>query len=71
MTNDEIRSKQKDKLLATEMMRKSLLCQEEKLKFLSLRKEDKACLARVSIPNINISPTIAAPQIIINPDKAP
>lgn len=29
----------RDKLLATEMMGERLLCQEEKLKFLSLRKE--------------------------------
>lgn len=71
MTNGEIRSNQRDKLLATEMMGKRLLCQEEKLKFLSSGKEDEACLARVSVPSINISPTIAAPQIRINPDKAP
>lgn len=71
MTNDEIRSKQRDKLLATEMMGKRLLCQEEKLKFLSSGKEDKECLARVSVPSINISPTIAEPDIRINPDKSP
>lgn len=71
MTNDEIRSKQRDKLLATEMMGKRLLCQEEKLKFLSSGKEIKEYLARVSVPSTNISPTIAAPGIRINPDKAP
>lgn len=67
MTDDEIRSKQGDKLLATEMMGKRLLCQEEKLKFLSSEKEDEDCLVRVSVPSINISPTIAAPEIRINP----
>lgn len=71
MTDDEIRSKQGDKLLATEMMRKRLLCQEEKLKFLSSGKEDEECLVRVSVPSINISPTIAAPEIRINRDRAP
>lgn len=71
MTNDEIRRKQRDKLLATEMMGETLLCQEEELKFLSSGKEDKECLARVSVPSINISPTIAAPEMRINPDKAP
>lgn len=71
MTNDEIRSKQRDKLLATEMMGEKLLCQEEKLKFLSSGKEDKECLARVSVPSINISPTIAVSDIRINPDKSP
>lgn len=71
MTNDEIRSKQRDKLLATEMMGKRLLCQEEKLKFLSSGKEDEECLARLSVPSVNISPATAAPEIRINPDKAP
>lgn len=52
-------------------MGKRLLCQEEKLKFLSSGKEGVECLARISVPSINISPTIAAPDIRINPDKSP
>lgn len=36
-------------MITTEMMGKRLLCQEEKLKFLSFRKQDEGCLAGVSV----------------------
>lgn len=46
MSDDETK---RDNFLAADMIGKRLLCQEEKLKFLSFRKEDEECLAGVSV----------------------
>lgn len=44
-----LEASKKNKLWATEMMGKRLVCQEEKLKIPSFRKEDEECLAGVSV----------------------
>lgn len=46
MSDDETK---RDNFLAADMIGKRLLCQEEKLKFLSFRKEGEECLAGVSV----------------------